>query len=175
LTRAQPLSRAGSNLRAAHRRAHNIRSLAPASREKNTLLRPLLILLCAALPLCAFAGPVARFSMTGLADTGDPVELHFGDPATRDSVLIVKGEKTGSANRSFPFSYDIEPARSGALESPIIRITFGDKQQMTIACDPLSDNCHADSYATVGGVSFSMLWHINRPLPSTASTATRTH
>jgi hypothetical protein len=140
----------------------------------NALLRPLLILLSAALPLYAFAEPpVARFSMTGLADTGDPVELHFGDPASHDSVLVVKGEKTGSANRSFPISYEIEPTQSDALESPVVKVIFSNKQQMTIACDPLSDNCHADTYTTVGGISFSMLWHINRALPSTAAATAR--
>jgi hypothetical protein len=126
----------------------------------------LLASLCAAwiaLPLSARAAePVSPFSMTGVADNGDTVELHFDGAPSRSATLVIKGDKTGFAPKSFPCSYEIEPVPRGALESPIVKITLADRQIMTIACDPLSDNCHASGYPTVNGTSFSILWQIKR-------------
>lgn len=111
--------------------------------------------------------------MTGNADSGDSVELRFDSPPSKTATLLIKGDRTGSAPKTIPCTYELEPIRKGALESPIVKIRFNEKQTMTIACDPLSDNCHADSYPTVGGTSFSVLWHITRADMQSAATKTR--
>ncbi|CAG9241457.1 hypothetical protein [Paraburkholderia caribensis] len=129
-----------------------------------------------ALPLASIAVPfLAPVSMTGSADSGDSVELRFDGPPSKTATLLIKGDRTGTAPKTIPCTYELEPEpiQKGALESPIIKITFIDKQTMTIACDPLSDNCHADSYPTVGGASFSMLWHIVRADVQVARTKPR--
>jgi hypothetical protein len=124
------------------------------------------------LPLSAVASEaIATFSLSGVADTGDAVELRFAPSSS--ATLVIKGNRTGAAPRSIPCSYEIEPVARGALENPVVRITFGDKQSMTIACDPLSDNCHADRYPTVSGTSFSMLWRIQRSSAHGRSTVTK--
>ncbi|WP_240057154.1 hypothetical protein [Paraburkholderia azotifigens] len=108
------------------------------------------------------AESTAPFSMTGVADNSDSVELRFDGPSSKSAKLLIKGDRTGFPPKTVPCSYELEPVQRGALESPIVKITFKDKETMTIACDPLSDNCHADRYPTVAGTSFSMLWHIKR-------------
>ncbi|SOE64355.1 hypothetical protein SAMN05446935_2453 [Burkholderia sp. YR290] len=70
-------------------------------------------------------------------------------------------------------AYELEPIQKCALKSTVVKITFNNKQTMMIACDPLSDNCHADGYPTVGGTSFSVLWHITRADVQSAHTKTR--
>jgi hypothetical protein len=116
-----------------------------------------------ALPLTSIAVPSSvPVSMTGSADSGDSVELRFDSPPSKTATLLIKGDRTGTAPKTIPCTYELEPIQKGALESPIVKILFNDRQTMTIACDPLSDNCHADSYPTVGGASFSMLWHMVR-------------
>ncbi|WP_241024124.1 hypothetical protein [Burkholderia sp. Ac-20365] len=128
-----------------------------------------------ALPLSAIAAqPIAPISMTGVTDTGDTAELRFDATPSNAATLLIKGDRTGSPPRSFPVSYTFEPIQKGALNNPIVKITFNDKQTMTIACDPLSDNCHADSYPTVGGISFSILWRITRADTQTAQTRAHT-
>jgi hypothetical protein len=127
-----------------------------------------------ALPLVSIAVPSSvPVSMTGSADSGDTVELRFDSPPSKTATLLIKGDRTGSAPKTVPCTYELEPIQKGALESPIVKITFNDKQTMTIACDPLSDNCHADGYPTVGGTSFSVLWHITRADVQAAHTKTR--
>ncbi|OYD76161.1 UNVERIFIED_ORG: hypothetical protein BDU10_1233 [Burkholderia sp. CF145] len=128
-----------------------------------------------ALPLTSIAVPSSvPVSMTGSADSGDTVELRFDSPPSKTATLLIKGDRTGSAPKTVPCTYELEPIQKGALESPIVKITFNDKQTMTIACDPLSDNCHADGYPTVGGTSFSVLWHITRAdVQSATHTKTR--
>lgn len=138
---------------------------------------PLLTCLSAALfalPLATIAAPAAQpiapVSMTGVSDTGDTVELRFDATPSNAATLLIKGDRTGSPPRSFPVAYELEPIQKGALESPVVKLTFKDRQTMTIACDPLSDTCHADSYPTVGGTSFSILWRITRGDTQTAQT-----
>ncbi|BCF98040.1 hypothetical protein PPGU19_026090 [Paraburkholderia sp. PGU19] len=127
-----------------------------------------------ALPLVSIAVPSSvPVSMRGSADSGDTVELRFDSPPSKTATLLIKGDRTGSAPKTVSCTYELEPIQKGALESPIVKITFNDRQTMTIACDPLSDNCHADSYPTVGGTSFSMLWHITRADVQSAHTKTR--
>ncbi len=120
-----------------------------------------------ALPLSSFAvEPAAPFSMTGVSDRGDTVELRFDAPDRQTARLLIKGDRTGTSAKTVPFSYEIEPVqKSGTLDNPVVKLTFADKQTMTIACDPLSDNCHADGYPTVSGTTFSMLWRIQRAEP----------
>jgi hypothetical protein len=120
-----------------------------------------------ALPLSSIAAePVASFSMTGVSDRGDTVELRFDAPDARTARLLIKGDRTGTPAKTVPCSYEIEPVqKSGTLDNPVIKIRFADNQTLTIACDPLSDNCHADSYPTVSGTTFSMLWRIQRADP----------
>ncbi|WP_353552978.1 hypothetical protein [Paraburkholderia terrae] len=138
---------------------------------------PLLACLSAALfalPLASNAVPSSvPVLMTGSADSSDTVELHFDSPPSRTATLLIKGDRTGSLPKTVPCTYEIEPIQKGALESPIVKITFSDRQTMTIACDPLSNNCHADSYPTVGGTSFSVLWHITRADMQAANTKAR--
>ncbi|SIT50167.1 conserved hypothetical protein [Paraburkholderia piptadeniae] len=100
--------------------------------------------------------------MTGVADNGDTVELHIDSSPSKSATILIKGDRTGFPPKSIACSYELEPIQKGALESPIVKIKFNDRQTMTIACDPLSDNCHADGYPTIGGTSFSILWRINR-------------
>ncbi|PTB30347.1 hypothetical protein C9I56_03010 [Paraburkholderia caribensis] len=127
-----------------------------------------------ALPLASIAVPSSvPVSMTGSADSGDTVELRFDGPPSKTATLQIKGDRSGSAPKTIPCTYELEPIQKGALESPIVKITFNDKQTMTIACDPLSNNCHADSYPTVGGTSFSVLWHITRADMQAANTKVR--
>jgi hypothetical protein len=127
-----------------------------------------------ALPLASIAVPSSvPVSMTGIADSGDTVELRFDSPPSKAATLLIKGDRTGSAPKTIPCKYELEPIQKSALESPIVKITFNDRQTMTIACDPLSDNCHADSYPTVGGTSFSIRWHITRADVRSAHTKTR--
>jgi hypothetical protein len=127
-----------------------------------------------ALPLASIAVPSSvPVSMTGSADSGDTVELRFDSPPSKTATLLIKGDRTGSP-KTVPCTYELEPIQKGALESPIVKITFNHNQTITIACDPLSDNCHADSYPTIGGTSFSVLWHITRAdMQSAANTKTR--
>ncbi|AUT60253.1 hypothetical protein [Paraburkholderia terrae] len=126
------------------------------------------------LPLVSIAVPSSvPVSMTGSADSGDTVELRFDSPPSKTATLLIKGDRTGSAQKTVPCTYELEPTQKGALENPIVKITFNGKQTMTIACDPLSDNCHADSYPTVGGTSFSVLWHITRADMQAANTKAR--
>ncbi|WP_239482848.1 hypothetical protein [Paraburkholderia sp. C35] len=127
----------------------------------------------AAAAVAAAAQPLAPISMTGVSDTGDTVELRFDALPSKSGTLTIKGDRSNSPAKSFPVSYELEPVAKNALESPIVRITFDNHQKMTIACDPLSDNCHADGYPTVGGTSFSILWHITRADTKTAQA--RTH
>ncbi|TCG03619.1 hypothetical protein BZM27_47005 [Paraburkholderia steynii] len=127
-----------------------------------------------ALPLASIAVPSSvPVVMTGSADSSDTVELRFDSPPSKTATLLIKGDRTGSAPKTIPCTYELEPGQKGALESPIVKITFNNKQTMTIACDPLSDNCHADSYPTVGGTSFSVLWHITRADVQVARTKNR--
>ncbi|WP_240057156.1 hypothetical protein [Paraburkholderia azotifigens] len=120
-----------------------------------------------ALPLSSIAAePAAPFSMTGFSDRGDTVELRFGARDAQTARLVIKGDRTGTPAKTVPCSYEIEPVqKSGTLDNPVVKITFADKRTMTIACDPLSDNCHADGYPTVSGTTFSMLWRIQRTEP----------
>ena len=125
-------------------------------------------------PLASIAAPSSiPVSMKGSADSGDSVELRFDSPPSKTATLLIKGDRTGTAPKAVPCTYELEPIQKGALESPIVKITFNDRQTMTIACDPLSNNCHADSYPTVGGTSFSVLWHITRADVQSAHTNTR--
>ncbi|CAG9213220.1 exported hypothetical protein [Paraburkholderia sabiae] len=118
-----------------------------------------------ALPLLSVAAePGAPFSMTGVSDRGDTVELRFDAPSARTARLLIN-DRTGTAARTVPCSYEIEPVKSGTLDNPVIKIRFPDNQTLTIACDPLSDNCHADGYPMVSGTTFSMLWRIQRADP----------
>ena len=127
-----------------------------------------------ALPLASIAVPSSvPVLMTGSADSSDTVELRFDSPPSKTATLLIKGDRTGSPPKTVPCTYELEPIQKGALESPIVKIMFNDRQTMTIACDPLSDNRHADSYPTVGGTSFSMLWHITRADVQSAHTNTR--
>ncbi|GJH02928.1 hypothetical protein [Paraburkholderia terrae] len=137
-------------------------------------MRISLLACLSAVPLASIAVPLlAPVSMTGSADSGDSIELRFDAPPSKAATLLIKGDRTGTAPKTIPCTYELEPIQKGALESPIIKITFNDKQTMTIACDPLSDNCHADSYPTVGGASFSVLWHIVRADVQVARTKPR--
>ena len=120
-----------------------------------------------ALPLSSIAAePAAPFSMKGVSDRGDTVELRFDAPGARTAMLVIKGDRTGMPAKSVPCSYEIEPVRtSGTLDNPVVKLTFADRQTMTIGCDPLSENCHASGYPTVNGTTFSMLWRIQRADP----------
>ncbi len=46
---------------------------------------------------------------------------------------------------------------------PAVEVTFTDKQSLAISCDSLSDNCRSAAYVVEGGVTFSLLWRIDRP------------
>ncbi|CAD6542307.1 hypothetical protein ACFQ3P_20775 [Paraburkholderia sabiae] len=120
-----------------------------------------------ALPLSSIAAePSAPFSMAGVSDRGETVELRFDAPSARTARLLIKGDRTGATAKTVPCSYEIEPVqKSGTLDNPVIQIRFADNQKLTIACDPLSDNCHADGYPTVSGTTFSLLWRIQRADP----------
>ncbi|MFP3644397.1 hypothetical protein [Paraburkholderia sp. SIMBA_054] len=154
--------------------AHNAQDIQAVRSKMRISLLACLSAALFALPLVSIAVPSSvPVSMTGSADSGDTVELRFDSPPSKTATLLIKGDRTGSAPKTVPCTYELEPIQKGALESPVVKITFNDKQTMTIACDPLSDNCHADGYPMVGGTSFSVLWHITRADVQSAHKKTR--
>jgi hypothetical protein len=120
-------------------------------------------LLAAAISSAALAGqPVGPFSFTGLADNGDTAVLRFDPSPATSGQLVVLGDRTHENSKTFPVTYRVLPHDSKSEGNPRVQITFPDKQSLTIFCDPLSNNCRSEGFITEGGVTFALLWHIER-------------
>jgi hypothetical protein len=111
----------------------------------------------------AFAAHIDQaFSMTGLTHEGDTAVLRFDPAPSATGKLVILGDRTHSGSRTMAFSYRILPLTPHAPGNPTVEMTFGDKQSLTIFCDPLSDNCRSTDFVTEDGITFSLLWRIER-------------
>jgi hypothetical protein len=113
--------------------------------------------------------PSSMMSMAGVADTGDQIELRFEPAPSHHAQLVVKGNRTGKTPGTFPVTYEEIPASTQQMGNPIVIISFSNGKKMTIVCDPLSNLCHADSYPTFDGLSFSISWSVTRAVTSDSS------
>ncbi|CAB3759866.1 hypothetical protein [Paraburkholderia solisilvae] len=116
-----------------------------------------------AISFVALAGqPTGLFSFTGLADNGDTAVLRFDPSPATTGRLFVVDDRTHQNSKTFPVTYRVLPRDSKSEGNPRVEITFPDKQSLTIFCDPLSSNCRSDGFVTEGGITFALLWHIDR-------------
>jgi hypothetical protein len=111
------------------------------------------------------ADPGVPTMMTGYADNGDRVELRFDAAPSHDAHLVVVGNRTGAPPKSFDLSYELVDTSADGLESPVVKLSLPGGETLTIACDPRSDDCHADGYPALGPYSFSNLWAVERSAP----------
>jgi hypothetical protein len=110
----------------------------------------------------AFAGLYSKpVLMTGEDQMGNTAELRFDAAPSHTGTLVILGDRTKTPQKSVSFVYEVldkQPAGAG----PTVDITFGDKQTLSISCDPIADNCKSAGYVTEGGSTFSILWKIAR-------------
>ncbi|WP_207005202.1 hypothetical protein [Trinickia mobilis] len=99
--------------------------------------------------------------MTGENQMGDTVELRFDPAPSHAGTLVILGDRTKTPPKSVAFVYEV-PDKQPAGANATVNITFGDKQTLSITCDPLADNCRSAGYVTEGGSTFSILWKIAR-------------
>ena len=110
----------------------------------------------------AFAGLYSKpVVMTGEDQMGDTTELRFNAAPSHTGTLVILGDRSKTPQKSVAFVYDV-PDKQPAGTGPTVDITFGDKQTLSISCDPLADNCKSAGYVTEGGSTFSILWKIAR-------------
>jgi hypothetical protein len=100
--------------------------------------------------------------MTGLTDAGDTAVLRFDSAPSQTGQLTIIGGQTHLAIKTLPLKYRLLPKDAKVLGDPQVQITFADKQSLTIFCDPLSNNCRSEDLITEDGVTFALLWHIDR-------------
>jgi hypothetical protein len=100
--------------------------------------------------------------MTGLTDTGDTAVLKLDPAPSANSTLTILGDRTHTPPRTVPVGYRLLPVKSSIEGDPRVQISFSDMHSLTIICDPLSDNCRSDGFVTESGVTFALLWHIDR-------------
>ncbi|SDH64011.1 hypothetical protein [Paraburkholderia phenazinium] len=109
----------------------------------------------------AFADGYARpVVMTGVTQMSDTAELHFAAAPENTGTLVILGDHTKTPKQTYRFVYSV-PAQHSAVD-PAVNLDFGDKQKLTILCDPRSDNCMSTGYVTMGTATFSMLWKVTQ-------------
>jgi hypothetical protein len=112
------------------------------------------------LPLSALAGNFRTpIVMDGTTQTADTAELRFDPTPSNTGVLIVLGDHSGTARRTYQFVYDV-PEKQPDPTARRVNITFADKTTLSISCDPLSDNCRSLDYVVKGANTFSLMWKI---------------
>jgi hypothetical protein len=109
----------------------------------------------------AFASGYARpIVMTSETQLGDDVELRF-DPTPADTGELVVVDKTSNAvSLMRTFSYDVKGGKLSAARGSTVDVRFHDGNALTIACDPLSENCRSSDFLTEGPDTFSISWVI---------------
>jgi hypothetical protein len=123
------------------------------------------IAVCAALMLFSLTAIASNRAsdlvLRGVTDSGDTAELRFGHEPSQEGTLMLLGDKTQTPQRVYPFSY-LTSGKRHETQTKTINIVFQDRQQLTLLCDTLSDNCRSLEYVTEGGNTFSIVWQVVR-------------
>jgi hypothetical protein len=109
----------------------------------------------------AFASGYARPTvMTSETQLGDNVELRFDPTPANTGALVVVDKTSHAVSLKRAFSYDVKGGKLTAAQGSTVDLHFADGQTLTIACDPLSENCSSSDFLTEGSDTFSISWVI---------------
>jgi hypothetical protein len=100
--------------------------------------------------------------MTSETQLGDDAELRFNPAPANTGELVVMDKTAHAVSLTRPFSYDVEGVDHTAPRGSTVDLHFSDGNGLTIACDPLSENCRSSDFLTEGPDTFSISWVIKR-------------
>jgi hypothetical protein len=109
-----------------------------------------------------YAQPIVMASETQL---GDDAELRFDPTPANTGELVVVDKTTKAVSLKRPFSYDVKGGTPNMPRTPrgaTVDLRFSDGNALTIACDPLSENCRSSDFVTEGSDAFSLSWVIKQ-------------
>jgi hypothetical protein len=111
----------------------------------------------------AFASGYTRpIVMTSETQLGDDAELRFNPAPASTGELVVMDKTAHAVSLRRPFFYDVEGVNHTAPRGSTVDLHFDDGNGLTIACDPLSENCRSSDFLTEGPDTFSISWVIKR-------------